>query len=93
MRLTDTKIQALTDKLVATLSEHRQVTLKGSASQVAFRIRMGITEDLRREDALEEEVRQLLERHLRGRSRMSLDYQTLFKKAKAQLVRDRKLVI
>ncbi len=93
MRLTEEKIQSLTDQLVQVLDGHAQVTLKGTPSQAAFKIRTVIVEDLRREEALDEEVRQLLETHLRGRSRMSLDYQELVKKAKAQLIRQRKLVI
>jgi hypothetical protein len=93
MRLTETKIQALTDKLFETVTNHPKVTVKGQPNQIAFKIKAAIAEDLRREDALDEEVKRLLEAALKGKNRMSLDYQTLFRKAKATLVRDRKLVI
>jgi len=49
--------------------------------------------DLRREDELDQEVKRLLEQHLRGVNRASIDYEELFRKAKAQVVKDRKLVI
>ena len=93
MRLTEAKILSLSEQLLQALSNHPQVTLKGSPSQVALRIRSVITEDLRREEGLDEEVKQLLETALRGKNRMSIDYQALFKKAKAQMIRERKLVI
>jgi hypothetical protein len=93
MRLTEAKIQSLSEQLLQTLLRQSQVKFRGTESQVALRIRTVITEDLRREDGLDEEVRELLEAALRGKNRMSVDYQALFKKAKAQLIRDRKLVI
>lgn len=93
MRLTETKIQSLTDQLVAMLSQHPQVNIKGNESKVAFKIKTVILNDLRREDNLDDEVRELLEAALKGKNRVSLDYNTLFKKAKAQLIRERRLVI
>ena len=93
MRLTDAKIQSLSNQLLAALEALPQVTFKGTASQVGFTVKSIMTEDLRREDQLDEEVKRLLEHHLRGKSRMSIDYNTLFRKAKAQMIRERKLVI
>ena len=55
MRLTDAKVQSLTDQLVTTITEHPQVTLRGTPSQIAFQIKSVILEDLRREDDLDEE--------------------------------------
>ena len=93
MRLSEAKIDSLAVQLMAVLEASDSVTLKANPSQVLFRIKSVITEDLRREDELDEEVRSLLEMHLRGKNRMSIDYQSLFKKAKAQMVRERKLVL
>lgn len=93
MRLTEAKIQSLSEQLLQVLSNHPQVKMRATPGQVALRIRSVITEDLRREDGLDEEVRRLLEAHLKGKNRLSIDYQALFKKAKAQLIRERKLVI
>jgi hypothetical protein len=69
------------------------VKLEGPPPQIALHIRGVIAEDLRREDRLDEEIKQLLELHLRGKNRFSIDYQELFRKAKAQVIRQRKLVI
>ncbi|NUP88923.1 MAG: DUF507 family protein [Candidatus Sumerlaeia bacterium] len=93
MRLTEAKIQSLADQVYDVLAKSDQVTFIAGSNQIAFRIKAAITDDLRREDQLDQEVTQILEAALRGKNRMSIDYQSLFKKAKASLIRERKLVI
>ena len=93
MRLTDDKVHALATKLTRMLNEHPKVTLKADVEQIAMRVRAVMIADLQREDALDQEVKTLLEQHLRGVNRASIDYEELFRKAKAQVIRERKLVI
>lgn len=93
MRLTEEKARSLAAKVTRLLEEHPKVTLKADAAQIAMRVAAIYLADLRREDELDQEVKRLLEQHLRGVNRASIDYEELFRKAKAQVVKDRKLVI
>jgi hypothetical protein len=52
-----------------------------------------ITQDLEAEDQLNEEVRELLKSYTEEISRGMVNYQELFRKVKAKLARDRKMVI
>ena len=52
-----------------------------------------ITGDLSAEDKLNDEVREILERHSEEIRGGMVNYQELFRKVKAKLARDRKMVI
>ena len=52
-----------------------------------------LTHDLEAEDRLNEEVREMLKSFSEEISRGALNYQELFRKVKAKLVRERKLII
>lgn len=52
-----------------------------------------VTADLEAEDRLNDEVREMLKNYADEISRSSLNYQDLFRKAKAKLARERKMVI
>lgn len=52
-----------------------------------------VTADLEAEDRLNDEVREMLKNYADEINRSSLNYQDLFRKAKAKLARERKMVI
>ena len=52
-----------------------------------------LTEDLAAEDKLNDEVREILQGHAEEINRGMVNYQELFRKVKAKLARDRKMVI
>ena len=52
-----------------------------------------ITADLMQEDKLNDEVRELLSQHAEQIGRANVEYHELFKKLKAKLVRDRKIIL
>lgn len=60
---------------------------------VALRLRQRMTEELTIEDRLNEEVRQILTEHQDEMRRTNVSYQEMYKKVKAQLARDRKLIL
>jgi len=60
---------------------------------VAQRLRQRMMEEITVEDRLNEEVRQILLEHQDEMRRTSVSYQEMYKKVKAQLARDRKLVL
>jgi len=64
-----------------------------AADQVTQRIRLRMQEELGIEDRLSEEVRQILLEHQDEMRRTGASYQEMYKKVKAQLARDRKLIL
>jgi hypothetical protein len=57
------------------------------------RVRQRMTEELTVEDRLNDEVREILVQHQDEMRRTGVSYQEMYKKVKAQLARDRKLVL
>jgi hypothetical protein len=60
---------------------------------VTLRVRQQMMEEITVEDKINEEVRQLLTQHQDEMRRTGASYQEMFKKAKAQIARDRKLIL
>ena len=60
---------------------------------VILRVRQQMNEELGVEEKINEEVRQLLTQHQEEMRRTGASYQEMFKKAKAQIARDRKLIL
>ena len=63
------------------------------ADAVVQRLRQRMMEEITVEDRLNEEVRQILTDHQDEMRRTNVSYQEMYKKVKAQLARDRKLVL
>ncbi len=57
------------------------------------RIRQAMMEELTIEDRLSEEVREILSQHADEMRRTGASYQEMYKKVKAQLARERKLIL
>ncbi len=64
-----------------------------AADAVVNRVRLRMMEELTVEDRLNEEVRELLIEHQDEMRRTGVSYQEMYKKAKQQLARDRKLIL
>ena len=64
-----------------------------SADAVTQRIRLRMQEELGVEERLNEEVRQILLQHQDEMRRTGASYQEMYKKVKAQLARDRRLIL
>jgi hypothetical protein len=64
-----------------------------AADGLVNRVRLRMMEELTVEDRLNEEVRQLLIEHQDEMRRTGVSYQEMYKKAKQQLARDRKLIL
>ena len=64
-----------------------------AADALTHRVRLRMMEELTVEDRLNEEVRELLIEHQDEMRRTGVSYQEMYKKAKQQLARDRKLIL
>ena len=64
-----------------------------SADALSPKIRQTMLEELSVEDRLNEEVRQILNQYADEMRRSGASYQEMYKKVKAQLARERKLIL
>lgn len=64
-----------------------------NAEALTQRVRQRMMEEMTVEDRLNEEVREILIQHQDEMRRTGVSYQEMYKKVKAQLARDRKLVL
>ena len=60
---------------------------------LALSVRAAMAEELSVEDRVNEETRQILANNADEMRRMGVSYQEMFKKVKAQIARDRKLIL
>ncbi|MFQ5670841.1 MAG: DUF507 family protein [Acidobacteriota bacterium] len=92
MRLRREFIERIAGRIAAVLSTQdlvagvERTTLASLASRA-------ITDDLRVEDQLNDEVRDLLRQHASEIERHNVEYHEMFKKLKAKIVRERKLIL
>jgi hypothetical protein len=85
-------VEYMATEVVKRLVEGKLIETKVSDA-VAQRLRQRMMEEITIEDRLNEEVRQILTDHQEEMRRTNVSYQEMYKKVKAQLARDRKLVL
>jgi hypothetical protein len=78
--------------VVKKLAEGELVEVK-NVPAVSQRVRHAMLEEITVEDRINEEARQILIQHQEQMRNSGISYQDMFKKVKAQLARDRKLVL
>ena len=88
-KMIDYVVQTITDNLL----EKGLITSDVTADTVAVEIRRLITEDLRVEDRLNDEVKEILSAHTNEIDRGNIDYSRMFTMVKRQLVRERGLIL
>jgi hypothetical protein len=82
----------MASEIVKRLTEAKMIEAK--APQVLTqRVRQRMVEELAVEDRLNDEVREILNQHVDEIRRTGASYQEMYKKAKAQLARERKLIL
>jgi hypothetical protein len=64
-----------------------------SVEEITVRVRQTMAEELAVEERVNEEVRQILSDHADEMRRTGVSYQEMFKKVKAQIAKDRKLIL
>jgi len=78
--------------IVKKLAEGELVEVK-NAPAIAQRVRHAMLEEIMLEERINEEARQILLQHQEQMRNSGISYQDMFKKVKAQLARDKKLVL
>jgi hypothetical protein len=92
MLLAKDYVAYMATEIAKRLTEGELIETK-AAEAVTQRIRQRMTEELGVEDRLNDEVREILLQHQDEMRRTGVSYQEMYKKAKAQLARDRKLIL
>ena len=64
-----------------------------AVEELTVRVRQTMAEELAIEERVNEEVRQILSDHADEMRRTGVSYQEMFKKVKAQIAKDRKLIL
>ena len=79
-------------EIVKKLHEGELVEAK-NAAEITQRVRYAMIDEITVEDRINEEARQILIQHQEQMRDSGISYQDMFKKVKAQLARDKKLVL
>lgn len=82
----------IASEVVKRLIEGNLIESKASEA-ITQRVRQQMMQELTIEDRLNDEVREILIQHQDEMRRTGVSYQEMYKKVKAQLARDRKLVL
>ncbi|MEE9219344.1 MAG: DUF507 family protein [Acidobacteriota bacterium] len=92
MKLKRSQIEYISNQLVKHLGKASVIKFDDHDA-AAEAVRQAFTDDLRVEDRLNEEVRELLEEHADKMAAGSVQYHEMFKLVKAKLIRERKLIL
>ncbi len=92
MRLTRDQVGQISQRIVRSLIKDGLITADHPEKTIDLIVQI-FTEDLAAEDRLSDEVRELLTNYSDEISRGMVNYQEIFRKVKAKLARDRKMVI
>lgn len=93
MRLNPKQIRKLSEQMVSELGKHGLVELIIEEAEAVSLTEQAIMEDLRVEDKLNEEVKNILTAYAREIEQGRMDYKTMFDMVKKKLVRERGLII
>jgi hypothetical protein len=92
MRLRPERIDAMAQRITAAMKAVPRITVK-DPDRLQGIIRRIITEDMRREVALEKEAEEILRQHQQAITMQGLSYNTLLEKTKRELARQKKIIL
>jgi hypothetical protein len=93
MRLPKDRVTHLAESLATRLVEAGHVELTGQRKALVESLDKAVTEELRVEDRLNVEVRELMKKYEREIDQGQVDYQKMFVMIKKQLVKDRGIIL
>ncbi len=92
MRLNRNQIEHMAFVIVRNLAKEGKVILEDRNKIVEDVIGL-ITEEFQKEDQLDQEVRDILSKHMEKIRRENIEYQTLFRMIKTKLAKERNVVL
>ena len=92
MRLNKNQIEHLAFLILRNLRKEAKVLIEDKSSLLNEMISL-ITEEFQKEDQLDQEVRELLSKHIEKIRKDNLEYQTMFRMIKTKLAKERNIVL
>jgi len=92
MRLNKNQIEHLGFLILRNLKKDGKLLVEEKTSLLEEMIAL-ITEEFQKEDQLDQEVRELLGKHMEKIRRENLEYQTMFRMIKTKLAKERNIVL
>jgi len=92
MRLNKNQIEHLSFVVVRNLNKDGKVLIEDRA-RILSEVTALITEEFMKEDKLDQEVREILSKHMEKIRRENIEYQTMFRMIKTKLARERNIVL
>jgi hypothetical protein len=92
MRLNKNQIEHLAFVIVRNLTKEAKVLLEDK-KKITDNITSLITDDFQKEDQLDQEVREILGKHMEKIRKENIEYQTMFRMIKTKLAKERNIVL
>ena len=92
MRLNKNQIEHLAFLILRNMKKEGKVLIEDKSSLLNEMISL-ITEEFQKEDQLDQEVRELLSKHIEKIRKDNLEYQTMFRMIKTKLAKERNIVL
>ncbi len=83
----------MASELTKRLMANGMIESKTPPPALAERVRLKMSEEIAVEDRINEEVREILNKHADDMRRSGVSYQEMYKKVKGELARQRKLIL
>ena len=93
MKLSEARIDKLSEQIVDALAELDDVRLQADDGKLLHGIRTVMIDELTVEERLDAEVRQLLEHYRGDIASGRMNYDELFRRAKQRLINERRIVL
>lgn len=93
MRLTDEQVQIIANRIVRGLAKAGYLLIEEEPDELESMVIHVISDELRVEDRLNDEVRELMREHMDRIRRADVEYHEMFKVIKAKLARERDLIL
>ncbi len=92
MRLNKNQIEHLAFIILRNLTKEGKVLVE-DRSRLVDEISALVTEEFLKEDRLDQEVREILSKHMEKIRKENIEYQTMFRMIKTKLARERNIVL
>jgi hypothetical protein len=92
MRLNKNQIEHLAFIILRNLTKEGKVLVE-DRSRLVDEISSLVTEEFLKEDRLDQEVREILSKHMEKIRKENIEYQTMFRMIKTKLARERNIVL
>ena len=92
MRLNKNQIEHLAFVIVRSLTREGKVLLEDK-KRILDNVANLITDEFQKEDQLDQEVREILGKHMEKIRKENIEYQTMFKMIKTKLAKERNIVL